>query len=90
MTFGEPRTYPRKVRLFLSPLVESCLSEEILVACERSRNMKDASQVEDRSLEKLMNFLKQEVKGEEMVELAQTGFIFPAKQKKKRSGKQIG
>ncbi|GBM31122.1 hypothetical protein AVEN_82059-1, partial [Araneus ventricosus] len=47
---------------FLSPLVESCLPEEILVAWERNRNMKDVSQVEDRSLEKLMNFLKQEVK----------------------------
>ncbi|GBN18546.1 hypothetical protein AVEN_162307-1 [Araneus ventricosus] len=54
---------------FLSPLVESCLPEEILVAWERSRNMKDTSQAEDRSLEKLMNFIKQEVKGEEMVEL---------------------
>ncbi|GBN85889.1 hypothetical protein AVEN_180976-1 [Araneus ventricosus] len=68
---------------FLSPLVESCLPEEILVAWERSRNIKDASQVEDRSLEKLMHFLKQEVKGEEMVELARTGFLSPANQKKK-------
>ncbi|GBN57257.1 hypothetical protein AVEN_17339-1 [Araneus ventricosus] len=44
--------------------------------------MKDASQVKDRSLEKLMNFFKQEVKGEEMVELARTGFLSPANQKK--------
>ncbi|GBM59049.1 hypothetical protein AVEN_7427-1 [Araneus ventricosus] len=68
--------------IFLSPLVESCLPGEILVAWERSRNMKDASQVEDRSLEKLMNFLKQEVKGEEMVELARIGFSSPYKRKK--------
>ncbi|GBM83902.1 hypothetical protein AVEN_199789-1 [Araneus ventricosus] len=74
---------------FLSPLVESCLPEEILVAWERSRNMKDVSQVEDRSLEKLMNFLKQEVKGEEMVELARTGFLSPANQKKKEAANKL-
>ncbi|GBM22771.1 hypothetical protein AVEN_238312-1 [Araneus ventricosus] len=74
---------------FLSPLVESCLPEEILVAWERSRNMKDVSQVDDRSLEKLMNFLKQEVKGEEMVELARTGFSSPANQKKKESANKL-
>ncbi|GBN37514.1 hypothetical protein AVEN_14691-1 [Araneus ventricosus] len=44
--------------------------------------MKDASQVKDRSLEKLINFFKQEVKGEEMVELERTGFLSPANQKK--------
>ncbi|GBN18208.1 hypothetical protein AVEN_271357-1 [Araneus ventricosus] len=70
---------------FLSPLVESCLPEEILVAWERSRNIKNASQVEDRCLEKLMHFIKQEVKGEEMVELARTGFLSPANQKKKET-----
>ncbi|GBM94986.1 hypothetical protein AVEN_176909-1, partial [Araneus ventricosus] len=74
---------------FLSPLVESCLPEEILVAWERSRNIKDASEVEDRSLEKLMNFLKQEVKGEEMVELARTGFLSPANQKKKEAANKL-
>ncbi|GBM89273.1 hypothetical protein AVEN_180423-1 [Araneus ventricosus] len=73
----------------LSPLVESCLPEEILVAWERSRNMKDVSQIEDRSLEKLMNFLKQEVKCEEMVELARTGFSSPANQKKKEAANKL-
>ncbi|GBM96475.1 hypothetical protein AVEN_264015-1 [Araneus ventricosus] len=68
---------------FLSPLVESCLREEIFVSWERSRNMKDASQVEDRSLEKLMNLRKQQVKGEEMVELERIGFSSPANQKRK-------
>ncbi|GBN05357.1 hypothetical protein AVEN_176552-1 [Araneus ventricosus] len=43
---------------FLNPLVETCLPEEILAAWERSRNTKDAPQVEDRSLKKLINFLK--------------------------------
>ncbi|GBM99709.1 hypothetical protein AVEN_15391-1 [Araneus ventricosus] len=71
---------------FLNPLVISCLPEEKLVAWERSRNMKDASQVEGRSLEKLINFLKQEMKGEDLVELARTGFFYllPIKRKRKR------
>ncbi|XP_035221172.1 uncharacterized protein LOC118194090, partial [Stegodyphus dumicola] len=52
---------------FLTPLVESCLPEEVLIAWERNRNLKEAPQPDDRCLENLMNFLKQEVKGEEMV-----------------------
>ncbi|XP_035222808.1 uncharacterized protein LOC118195583, partial [Stegodyphus dumicola] len=59
---------------FLTPLVESCLPEEVLIAWERNRNLKEAPQPDDRCLENLMNFLKQEVKGEEMVVLARTGF----------------
>ncbi|GBO07646.1 hypothetical protein AVEN_203952-1 [Araneus ventricosus] len=51
--------------------------------------MKDASQVEDRSSEKLMNFLKQEMKGEEMVELARTVFSSPANQKKKEAANKL-
>ncbi|GFX50419.1 DUF1758 domain-containing protein [Trichonephila clavipes] len=54
---------------FLTPLVESCLPEEVLVAWERSRNHQTESEG-SRSLEQLMNFLRQEVKGEEMVLLA--------------------
>ncbi|GBO40560.1 hypothetical protein AVEN_251017-1 [Araneus ventricosus] len=57
---------------FLSPLVEFCLPEEVLVAWERSRNHSLTETKE--SLEQLMNFLRQEVKGEEMVNLARTGF----------------
>ncbi|GFT93757.1 integrase catalytic domain-containing protein [Trichonephila clavipes] len=57
---------------FLTPLVESCLPEEVLVAWERSRNHQTESEG-SRSLEQLMNFLRQEVKGEEMVLLAWTG-----------------
>ncbi|GFU04729.1 DUF1758 domain-containing protein [Nephila pilipes] len=59
---------------FLSPLVESCLPEEVLVAWERSRNHGLTENKESRNLEHLMNFLRQEVKGEEMVNLARTGF----------------
>ncbi|GFS41466.1 DUF1758 domain-containing protein, partial [Nephila pilipes] len=59
---------------FLSPLAESCLPEEVLVAWERSRNHGLTQNKESRNLEHLMNFLRQEVKGEEMVNLARTGF----------------
>ncbi|GBO16799.1 hypothetical protein AVEN_189040-1 [Araneus ventricosus] len=54
--------------------VESCLPEEVLVAWERSRNHRLKETKESRTLEQLMNFLRQEVKGEEMVHLARTGF----------------
>ncbi|GFW02545.1 uncharacterized protein TNCV_2455611 [Trichonephila clavipes] len=45
---------------FLTPLVESYLPEEVLVAWERSRNHQTESEG-SRSLEQLMNFLRQEV-----------------------------
>ncbi|GBM75537.1 hypothetical protein AVEN_180648-1 [Araneus ventricosus] len=47
---------------------------EVLVAWERSRNHSLTETKESRTLEQLMNFLRQEVKGEEMVNLARTGF----------------
>ncbi|GFU17723.1 DUF1758 domain-containing protein [Nephila pilipes] len=56
---------------FLSPLVESCLSEEVLVAWERSRNHGLTEDRESRNLEHLVNFLRQ---GEEMVKFARTSF----------------
>ncbi|GFX69283.1 uncharacterized protein TNCV_3564591 [Trichonephila clavipes] len=67
---------------FLTPLVESCLPEEVLVAWERSRNHQTESEG-SRSLEQLMNFLRQEVKGEEMVLLARTG-LTPYQNPRKR------
>ncbi|GFW66391.1 uncharacterized protein TNCV_3433531 [Trichonephila clavipes] len=67
---------------FLTPLVESCLPEEVLVAWERSRNHQTESEG-SRSLEQLMNFLRQEVKGEEMVLLARTG-LTPHQNPRKR------
>ncbi|XP_035214048.1 uncharacterized protein LOC118187871 [Stegodyphus dumicola] len=59
---------------FLTPLVESRLPKEVLIAWERNRNLKEAPQPDDSCLENLMNFLKQKVKGEEVV-LACTGLI---------------
>ncbi|GFV02827.1 uncharacterized protein TNCV_2304601 [Trichonephila clavipes] len=67
---------------FLTPLVESCLPEEVLVAWERSRNHQTESEG-SRSLEHLMNFLRQEVKGEEMVLLARTGLTLLQNPRKK-------
>ncbi|GFV88022.1 uncharacterized protein TNCV_3241721 [Trichonephila clavipes] len=67
---------------FLTPLVESCLPEEVLVAWERSRNHQTESEG-SRSLEQLMNFLRQEVKGEEMVLLARTGLTLHQNPRKK-------
>ncbi|GFX98151.1 DUF1758 domain-containing protein [Trichonephila clavipes] len=67
---------------FLTPLVESCLPEEVLVAWERSRNPQTESEG-SRSLEQLMNFLRQEVKGEEMVLLARAGLTLHQNPRKK-------
>ncbi|GFU97552.1 uncharacterized protein TNCV_2700561 [Trichonephila clavipes] len=64
------------------PLVESCLPEEVLVAWERSRNHQTESEG-SRSLEQLMNFLRQEVKGEEMVLLARTSVTLHQNPRKK-------
>ncbi|GFT42442.1 uncharacterized protein TNCV_1787181 [Trichonephila clavipes] len=57
---------------FLIPLVESCLPEETLLDWERSLNHESTQNT--RSLEHLMNFLRKEVQGEEVVQLARTGF----------------
>ncbi|GFT62586.1 integrase catalytic domain-containing protein [Trichonephila clavipes] len=72
---------------FLSPLVESCLPEDILLAFERSTNFKEDAPGESRSLKLLMNFLKQEVKNDEMVELAWNNFSASVNQKKKEVNK---
>ncbi|GFX61196.1 uncharacterized protein TNCV_3406711 [Trichonephila clavipes] len=69
---------------FLTPLVESFLPEEVLVAWERNRNHQTESEG-SRSLEQLMNFLRQEVKGEEMVLLARTGLTLHQNPRKKGS-----
>ncbi|GBO00251.1 hypothetical protein AVEN_145243-1, partial [Araneus ventricosus] len=65
---------------FLSPLVESCLPEDVLKAWERHRtssilnNDAELPENSQRSLENLMDFLRQEVNGEEMISLARSGF----------------
>ncbi|GFW96410.1 integrase catalytic domain-containing protein [Trichonephila clavipes] len=68
---------------FLSPLVKSCLPEDMLLAFERSKKFKKDTLGEGRTLKLLMNFLKQEVKNDEMVELARNNFSSPVNQNKK-------
>ncbi|GFY69185.1 uncharacterized protein TNIN_115051 [Trichonephila inaurata madagascariensis] len=50
---------------FLTPLVESCLPEEILVAWEKKRNTETDAKG-SRTLEHLITFLRLEVQVEEM------------------------
>ncbi|GFT24904.1 integrase catalytic domain-containing protein [Nephila pilipes] len=61
---------------FLEPLVESCLPENVLRAWERSRISESTDDaISQRSLEKLMCFLRHEVESEEMIRLiAREGF----------------
>ncbi|GFW33130.1 uncharacterized protein TNCV_2110581 [Trichonephila clavipes] len=68
---------------FLVPLVESYLPEEVLVAWERNRNHQTESEG-SCSLEQLMNFVRQQVKGEEMVLLAQTDLTLHQNPRKKK------
>ncbi|GFY49950.1 uncharacterized protein TNIN_30531 [Trichonephila inaurata madagascariensis] len=55
---------------------KSCLPEEILVAWERKRNAETDAKG-SRTLEHLMTFLRLEVLGKEMVQLAKSGFGTP-------------
>ncbi|GFW51456.1 integrase catalytic domain-containing protein [Trichonephila clavipes] len=56
-------------------MVESCLPETVFRAWERSRSVEDSSPQDSvRSLDKLLCFLRNEVKSEEMIKLARTGF----------------
>ncbi|GFY44841.1 DUF1758 domain-containing protein [Trichonephila inaurata madagascariensis] len=59
---------------FLEPLVESCLPENILRAWERRISESTDDATSQRSLEKLMCFLRHEVELEEMIRLAREGF----------------
>ncbi|GFT12172.1 uncharacterized protein TNCV_219881 [Trichonephila clavipes] len=65
---------------FLTPLVESCLPEEILMAWERKRNTETDAKG-SRTLKHLMTFLRLEVQGEEMVQLAKSGFGTPIRKR---------
>ncbi|GBL94916.1 hypothetical protein AVEN_187437-1 [Araneus ventricosus] len=61
---------------FLEHLVESCLPESVLRAWDRTRISGDADDsTSQRSLEKLMSFLRHEVEYEEMINLAREGFV---------------
>ncbi|GBN33829.1 hypothetical protein AVEN_163312-1 [Araneus ventricosus] len=70
----------KKFADFLTPLVESCLPEGVLRAWERHRassilnNDAELPENSQRSLENLMAFLRQEINGEKMLNLAQFGF----------------
>ncbi|GFX30524.1 uncharacterized protein TNCV_3461751 [Trichonephila clavipes] len=77
---GEPWTNTRKYGDFLTPLVESCLPEEILMAWERKRNTETDAKG-SRTLKHLMTFLHLEVQGEEMVQLAKSGFGTPIRKR---------
>ncbi|GBM34833.1 hypothetical protein AVEN_208037-1 [Araneus ventricosus] len=65
---------------FLSPLVESCLPEDVLRAWERRRassilnNDSELPENSQRALENLMAFLRQEANGEEMINLRRSAF----------------
>ncbi|GBN87813.1 hypothetical protein AVEN_112211-1 [Araneus ventricosus] len=64
---------------FLSPLVESCLPKDVLRAWRYRassilNNDTELPENNQRSLENLMAFLRQEVNGEEMINLARSGF----------------
>ncbi|GFV93266.1 putative RNA-directed DNA polymerase from transposon X-element [Trichonephila clavipes] len=59
---------------FLEPLVESCLPENVLRAWERSHSVEDSSPQDSAcSLDKLLCFLRNEVKSEEMIKLTRNG-----------------
>ncbi|GBM97841.1 hypothetical protein AVEN_263999-1 [Araneus ventricosus] len=58
---------------FLTPLVESCLPEEVLIAWERSRSNENETK-SSRSLNDLMAFLRREVRSEKIMLLARSGF----------------
>ncbi|KAF8784961.1 hypothetical protein HNY73_010567 [Argiope bruennichi] len=55
------------------PLMESCLPEEVLVAWERKHSIETDAKG-SRSLEHLMTFFRLQVQGDEMMQLAKSGF----------------
>ncbi|GFX36448.1 uncharacterized protein TNCV_3672021 [Trichonephila clavipes] len=65
---------------FLTPLVESCLPEEILMAWERKRNTETDAKG-SRTLEHLMTFLRLEVKGKKWCSWQNPGFGIPIRKK---------
>ena len=65
-----------KYAAMLFPLVESCLSEEVLRAWQRHSNTSLVQQNGQTRLDSLMSFLKNEVEGEERITMAIQGFSF--------------
>jgi hypothetical protein len=65
-----------KYAAMLFPLVESCLSEEVLRAWQRHSNTSLVQQSGQTKLDSLMSFLKNEVEREERITMAIQGFSF--------------
>jgi len=63
-----------KYEAMLFPLVESCLSEEVLRTWERSSYVSYSRPSGETRLETLMSFLKSEVESEERINVAIRGF----------------
>lgn len=63
-----------KYAAMLFPLVESCLTEEVLRAWQRSYNTNSAQPDGKTRLDSLMSFLKCEVENEERITMAVQGF----------------
>ncbi|XP_055942529.1 uncharacterized protein LOC129972416 [Argiope bruennichi] len=64
-----------KYAAMLFPLVESCLSEEVLRAWRRNdRGLDEKDDTKESRLESLMKFLKNEVENEDRIALAMEGF----------------
>ena len=65
-----------KYAAMLFPLVESCLSEEVLRAWQRHSSTNLVQQNGQTKLDSLMSFLKNEVESEERITMAIEGFSF--------------
>jgi hypothetical protein len=65
-----------KYAAMLFPLVESCLSEEVLRAWQKHSSNSLVQQNGQTRLDSLMNFLKNEVESEERITMAMQGFSF--------------
>lgn len=72
----------------LYPIVESCLPEDLLRACERHQII-PANGVKIDRLSHLMMFLKGEVESEERILMARSGFGDSFKEKKKEKSYDI-
>lgn len=59
---------------WLYPMVESCLTEDVLRAWQRSLYFNKLEESESSRLKNLVEFLKAEVQGEERLKLARSGF----------------
>ncbi|KAJ8914911.1 hypothetical protein NQ315_016065 [Exocentrus adspersus] len=77
-----------KCAAMLYPLVESCLPEDILRVWQRSTNY-DSKLTLKLRLERLMEFLRNEVENEEKISLAKTSFGFYEKRRNVDSHKDI-